>query len=71
MAQVHADVLDGKPVALKILQCRAARDHAAAVRGLKREIMLMTLMEHPNVLRSLAMGEHDSNPFMVTDSNRQ
>ena len=29
------------------------------------EIMLMTLMVHPNVLRAWALGEHEEKPFMV------
>ena len=49
--QVHADVLDGMPVAIKILKPTLV-DRVAAVKGLKREIMLMTLMDHPNVLQA-------------------
>ena len=65
-ATVHAEVLDGAPVALKILK-QSKRNEAGAVKGLKREIMLMSLMAHPNVLRALALGEEHGKPFMVVE----
>ena len=40
-ATVHAEVLDGNPVALKILK-QSKRNDPRAVKGLKREIMLMS-----------------------------
>jgi len=65
-AIVHAEVLDGRPVALKIL-APTKREDPAAVRGLKREVMIMTLMDHPNVLKGLAIGYEGGRPFMVLD----
>ena len=65
-ATVHAEVLDGNPVALKILK-QSKRNDPRAVKGLKREIMLMSLMEHPNVLRALALGQEHGKPFMVVE----
>ena len=59
-------LLDGQPVALKILK-QSKRDEVGAVKGLKREIMLMSLMSHPNVLRALALGEEHGKPFMVVE----
>jgi serine/threonine protein phosphatase PrpC len=60
-ATVHAEVLDGVPVALKMLK-QNKRDEVLAVKGLKREIMLLSLMHHPNVMRALALGEEKCAP---------
>ena len=65
-AQVYADMLDGTPIAVKILK-QAKREEPRAVKGLKREIMLMSLMDHPNVLRALALGQENGKPFMVVE----
>jgi len=63
-ATAHATQLEDETVAVKMLKPQKAKDETA-VSGLKREIMLMTLMIHPNVLRSSAIGEHEEKPFMV------
>ena len=63
-ANVFAETLDGEPVALKILKPTKS-DDVAAVKGLKQEIMLMSLMDHPNVLKAIALGEESGKPFMV------
>ena len=51
---------------MKILKTQKTDEHRA-VKGMKREIMLMSLMEHPNVLRALALGEENGKPFMVIE----
>jgi len=63
-ATAHATQLEDETVAVKMLKPQKAKDETA-VSGLKREIMLMTLMVHPNVLRASAIGEHEEKPFMV------
>jgi serine/threonine protein kinase len=60
-ASVWRTGLGGRQVALKTLK-KSGED---AVRGLTREIMLMTLMDHPNVLPGLALGQKEGQPFMV------
>lgn len=60
-ASVWRTSLGGRQVALKALKT-SSED---AVRGLTREITLMTLMDHPNVLPGLALGRRDGQPFLV------
>lgn len=44
------------------------RQVTAAVRGLKREIMLMSMFTHPHILRAMALGhQDDSVPFVVLE----
>ena len=63
-ATAYASSLDGAAVAIKVLK---ADKHGSetAVRGLKREIMLLSLIEHPNTMRAIGLGQHDNQPFMV------
>jgi len=63
-ATAHKTVLDGRSAAVKRLK-KAKSDTPTAVRGLKREIVLMTLMKHPNVLTGLGLGQVDGQPFML------
>ena len=63
-ATAHQTTLDGNEVAIKMLK-RSKQDEPAAVQGLKREIMLMTLMDHPNVLTAFALGQHEGKPLMI------
>ena len=63
-ATAHRTTLDGQSVALKMLK-KEKKDKPDALAGLKREIMLMTLMEHPNVLPGIALGQVDGQPLMV------
>ena len=65
-ALAHKTTLDGKQVALKRLK-PAQCDYPAVVLGLKREIALMCLMDHPNVLPAIGLGEHEARPFMVLE----
>jgi len=58
--------LDGKPVVVKMLKPEQ-RDNATAAADLKSEMHLMAYMDHPNILRALAMGEHDERPFLVLE----
>ena len=51
-------------MALKVLKSDKRGSHVA-VRGLKREIMLLSLMHHPGVMSTIALGQHESHPFMV------
>ena len=48
-ATAHRTLLCGKPVAVKMLK-KSKQEDAAALQGIKREIMLMTLMHNPHVL---------------------
>lgn len=52
-ATAHRTTLNGKTVAVKMLK-KTKQDQTSALKGIKREIMLMTLMSqrHPNVLQS-------------------
>jgi len=63
-ATAYMSTLDGEDIAVKVLK---AEKHGSqdAVRGLKREIMLLSLIEHPNIMRAIALGQHDNQPFMV------
>ena len=67
-ATAWASELDGTAVAVKVLKPHKRNDHEA-VRGMKREIMLMSMMHHPNVLRVLAIGyfREDSVPFLALE----
>ena len=58
--------LDGKEVAVKMLKPEK-KEQTNALAGLKREIMLMTLMDHPNILPGRALGQREGKPFMVLD----
>ena len=55
-----------RQVAVKMLK-PAKQENRSAVGGLKREIMLMTLMVHPNILSAHALGQHEGKPFMVVE----
>merc|ERR1719440_939503 len=63
-AMAYATKIENENVAVKMLKPEKC-EVTSAVTGLKREIMLMTLMVHPNVLRAWALGEHEEKPFMV------
>ena len=66
-AKAHATELDGSQVAVKVLK-QERRGDPKAVRGLKREIMIMSMMDHPNILSVLAIGhQSDSVPFVVLE----
>jgi len=63
-ANAYSSTLDGAPVALKVLKPSRVGSQSA-VRGLKREIMLLSLMDHPGIMHIVALGQHDNQPFMV------
>ena len=65
-ANAHRTTFDGQVVAVKRLKQQKIASQDALV-GLKREIMLMTMMRHPNVLKGLAIGQTDGQPFMVME----
>ena len=66
-AQAFETTLDGRSVVLKILRNeKRVDDHA--IKGLKREILILTTLQHPNVLRAIALGaSEDGVPFMVVE----
>ena len=64
--RVGSQCLDGKPVAVKILN-QEKQHLASALAGFKREVMVMTLMNHTNVLKGLALGQESARPFMVVE----
>ena len=52
---------------MKVLK-KKRRDEAPAVRGLKREIMVMSMIQHPNILAVVALGtQADGVPFVVLE----
>ena len=63
-AKTYASTLLGNPVAVKVIRPEM-RGSESAVRGLKREIMLQSLMSHPGVMYTIGLGQHESHPFMV------
>jgi serine/threonine protein phosphatase PrpC len=65
-ARAHETTLDGRPAAIKMLK-KEKQEIPSAVQGLKREIMLMTLMDHPNVLKAYALGQHEGIPLMIVE----
>ena len=65
-ATAHQTMLDGRPAAIKKLK-KEKREIPSAVEGLKREIMMMTLMDHPNVLKAYALGQHEGIPLMIVE----
>jgi serine/threonine protein kinase len=65
-ATAHETSLDGRPAAIKMLK-KEKREIPSAVEGLKREIMMMTLMNHPNVLKAYALGQHEGIPLMIVE----
>jgi len=65
-ATAHAIEIKGKRLAVKMLK-PANCGVPSAVSGIKREIMLMNLMQHAHVLSSVAMGEHEGIPFVVLE----
>ena len=65
-ARAHETSLDGRPAAIKMLK-KEKQEIPSAVQGLKREIMLMTLMDHPNVLKAYALGQHEGIPLMIVE----
>jgi hypothetical protein len=65
-ATAHQTSLDGRPAAIKMLK-KEKREIPSAVEGLKREIMMMTLMDHPNVLKAYALGQHEGIPLMIVE----
>ena len=66
-AKAYATELDSHQVAVKVLK-QERRDDPKAVMGLKREIMVMSMMDHPNILSVLAIGhQSDSVPFVVLE----
>ena len=65
-ATAHMTTLDGEKVAIKMLK-PAKQDSMNALRGIKREIMLMTLMDHPNVLNAYALGQREGKPFVIIE----
>jgi len=65
-ATAHRTTLDGEKVAIKMLK-PAKQNSIGALRGIKREIMLMTLMDHPNVLNAYALGQLEGKPFVIIE----
>jgi serine/threonine protein phosphatase PrpC len=65
-ARAHQTTLDERPAAIKMLK-KEKREIPSAVEGLKREIMMMTLMDHPNVLKAYALGQHEGIPLMIVE----
>ncbi|KOO27185.1 serine threonine-protein kinase ctr1 [Chrysochromulina tobinii] len=65
-AMAHQTTLDERPAAIKMLK-KEKREIPSAVEGLKREIMMMTLMDHPNVLKAYALGQHEGIPLMIVE----
>ena len=65
-ARAHETSLDGRPAAIKMLK-KEKQEIPSAVQGLKREIMMMTLMDHPNVLKAYALGQHEGIPLMIVE----
>ena len=65
-ATAHRTTLDGEKVAVKMLK-PAKQNSIGALRGIKREIMLMTLMDHPNVLNAYALGQREGKPFVIIE----
>ena len=65
-ATAHLTTLDGRNVAIKMLKKEKGQS-LPAVQGLKREIMVMTLMDHPNVLKAYALGQHEGQPLMILE----
>jgi serine/threonine protein phosphatase PrpC len=65
-ARAHETTLDGRPAAIKMLK-NEKQEIPSAVQGLKREIMMMTLMDQPNVLKAYALGQHEGIPLMIVE----
>ncbi len=65
-ATAHKTAMEGKKVAIKMLK-KSKQDSPSALKGIKREIMLMTLMTHPNVLPAHALGQHEGKPFIIIE----
>ena len=65
-ATAWATELDGDKVVVKVLKPHK-RQVVEAVKGMKREIMLMSMMSHPNVLKATAIGyfKDDGVPFLA------
>ena len=65
-ATAHRTVLDGTHVAVKMLK-KSKQELPSALQGIKREIMLMSLMKHPNVLPARALGQYEGKPFIIIE----
>ena len=67
-ATAWATELDGTGVVVKVLKPHK-RHVPTAVKGIKREIMLMSMISHPHVLPVRAMGyfNEDGVPFLVLE----
>ena len=65
-ATAHMTTLDGEKVAIKTLTS-AKQNSTSALNGIKREIMMMTKMDHPNVLKAIALGQREGKPFVIIE----
>ena len=65
-ATAHMTTLDGEKVAIKMLTT-AKQNSTSALNGIKREIMMMTKMDHPNVLNAIALGQREGKPFVIIE----
>ena len=65
-ATAHMTTLDGEKVAIKMLRT-AKQNSIGALNGIKREIMMMTKMDHPNVLNAFALGQNEGKPFVIIE----
>ncbi len=55
-----------RPVALKVLHARVARDEEARIR-LRREADALARLRHPNIVGLLDVDEHAERPFIVQE----
>src|SRR5262245_841813 len=60
------DTRDGRTVAIKVLPSRFAEDRVARGR-FKREVVALTALSHPNVLRIFEFGHDDGITYAVTE----
>ena len=63
-ATVHAVQFQSGKFAVKRLK-REKREVTTAISDISREIMLMTLMDHPNIMQCKGIGEESGRPFML------
>ena len=54
------------PCTRQVLKAEKHNSETAVI-GIKREIMLLSLIAHPNIISVLATGQHDNQPFVVVD----
>ena len=63
-ATVHSVQFQSGQFAVKRLKAEK-REVSTAILDIHREIMIMTLMEHPNIMQCKAIGEELGRPFML------